>query len=161
MAAIDQEAFERLLPRACEWARAQEQFVLKHGNPLSPRHLGDAILAGIKDPSRVRVLAVDRIPLPEDATLAEASKRIGILTDDTRCMGFGYALIICVDAWHDRELILHNLVHIAQCERRGSLEQWCRDYLGDRTTCPKFTFGALEEEARSFAHEICVRDAAA
>jgi hypothetical protein len=158
---IDQEKFEYLLQLAYQWAKQQEQFVLERGNPLSPRHMADAILAGVKEPGRVRVLVVDRIALPDNRQLAEASKRIGIVTEDTQCMGFGYALVIRVDAWNDRELILHNLVHIAQCERTGGLEQWCRQYLGDRTTCPKFTVGSLEEEARRFARDICTADAAA
>ena len=161
MAAVDQTTFEKLLPIAVQWAKAQEAFVLKHGSLLSARHLADAKLAGINDPERVRVLVVDRIPLPEDPSLAEASIRVGILTDDTRCMGFGYALIIRVDAWNDRETILHNLVHIAQCERAGSLENWCCQYLADRTSCPKFTIGAFESEARSFARETCAAEAAA
>ena len=158
---IDRQKFEHLLPLAVKWAKAQQEFVLKHGNPLSARHLADARLAGVEKPDRIRVLVVDRISLPDDPQLAEASKRIGIITEDTRGMGFGYALIIRVDAWNDRELILHNLVHIAQCERSGGLAQWCQKYLGDRTSCPKFTIGSLEEEARRFAHEICAADAAA
>lgn len=158
---IDRQKFEHLLPLAVKWAKAQEEFVLKHGNPLSARYMADAQLAGVQKPARVRVLAVDRISLPDHPQLAEASKRIGIITEDTRCMGFGYALIIRVDAWNDRELILHNLVHIAQCERSGGLAHWCREYLGDRMSCPKFTIGLLEEEARRFAREICAADAAA
>ncbi|PYK02489.1 MAG: hypothetical protein DME63_06520 [Verrucomicrobia bacterium] len=50
-------------------------------------------------------------------------------------------------------MILHNLVHIAQCERSGGLEQWVREYLADRTACPNFTIGSLEEEARRIARE--------
>ena len=158
---IEPDKFETLLPLAYHWAKQQEEFVLSRGNPLSPRHLADARLAGVRDCARVRVLAVDRIPLPEGPGLAEASRRIGIITEDTRCVGFGYALIIRVDAWNDREMILHNLVHIAQCERAGGLEQWCRQYLGDRTNCPKFTVGSLEDEARRIAREICTASVAA
>jgi len=161
MPVVEQKSFEKLLPIAVQWAKAQEAFVLRHGSSLSGRHLADAKLAGIKEPERVRVLVVDRIPLPEDPSLAEASKRVGIVTDDTRCMGFGHALIIRGDAWNDRETILHNFVHIAQCERAGGLEQWCGEYLGDRTNCPRFTVGPLEEEARRFAREICATHAAA
>ena len=161
MASVDQITFDKLLPIAVQWAKVQEAFVLRHGSSLSARHLADAKLAGIKEPERVRVLVVDRIPLPEDPSLAEASKRVGVVTEDTRCMGFGHALIIRVDAWNDRETIVHNFVHIAQCERAGGLEQWCREYLGDRTNCPKFTVGPLENEARRFAREICATDAAA
>lgn len=152
---VDQETFEQLLPLAYQWAKAQEEFVLARGNPLGTRHAHDASLVGVQDSARVRVLVVDRIPLPENPELAEASKRVGIITEDTRCAGFGHALIIRGDAWNDRELILHNLVHIAQCERCGGLEQWVRQYLRDRTNCPNFTIGSLEEEARRVAHEIC------
>ncbi|MEY2555602.1 MAG: hypothetical protein QOF93_746 [Verrucomicrobiota bacterium] len=160
-AVFNQETFEYLLPLAYQWAKAQEEFVLVRGNPLGPKHAHDANLVGVHDCARVRVLVVDRIPLPENPELAKASKRIGIITEDTRGVGFGQALIIRVDAWNDRELILHNLVHIAQCERCGGLEQWVRQYLCDRTNCPNFTFGSLEEEARRVAHEICCDHAAA
>jgi hypothetical protein len=155
---IDQETFEDLLPLAYEWAKAQEQFVLARGAPLSPRHTEDARRAGVQNCSRVRVLVVDRIPLPDDPKLAEAARRTGIITYDTRCVGFGHAIIIRADSWADRELLLHNLVHIAQCERSGGLEQWVEQYLGDRNTCAEFTIGSLEEEARRFAREICAAD---
>jgi hypothetical protein len=158
---VDQETFENLLPLASEWAKKQEEAVLARGNPLGPRHAADARLAGVKACDSVRVLVVDRIPVPEDPLLAEAARRIGIITKDTRCIGFGHALIVRADAWNDRELILHNLIHIAQCERAGGLEQWVRRYLTDRASCPNFTIGSLEEEARRLAREICSINAAA
>jgi hypothetical protein len=161
MAAVSQEKFEELLPRAYQWTKEQEEFALAHGNPLEPRHAADARLAGVRNWARVRVLLVDRIPLPEDPALAEASRRLGIITEETRCVGFGHALFIRADGWNDRELILHNLVHIAQCERSGNLEEWVRQYLCDRTNCPNFTIGSLEEEARRVAREICEASAAA
>jgi hypothetical protein len=158
---VDQKTFEHLLPLAYQWAKEQEEFVLARGNPLGPRHARDASLVGVQDCARVRVLVVDRIPLPENPELAKASKRIGIITEDTRGVGLGHALIIRVDAWNDRELILHNLVHIAQCERCGGLAQWVRQYLCDRANCPNFTIGSLEEEARRTAREICSNHVAA
>jgi hypothetical protein len=158
---VDQATFDVLLPRAYEWARQQEEFVLTHGHPLGRTHAWDAHLAGVRDWARVRVLVVDRIPLPEDPIIAEMAKRIGVITEETRCMGFGHALLVRGDAWNDRELILHNLVHIAQCERSGGLEPWVRQYLGDRVNCPRFTMGSLEEEARRSAREICSANVAA
>ena len=152
---IDQETFEHLLQVAYQWAKAQEDFVLGRGTPLGPQHIADALRAGVQDPSRVRVLVVDRIPVPDHKELAEAARRTGIITHDTRCVGFGHVLIVRADSWGDRELILHNLVHIAQCERSGGLEQWVKQYLGDRHTCAQFTIGSLEEEARGLARKIC------
>jgi hypothetical protein len=156
---IDQEKFEQLLPVANQWTKAQEQFVLARGAPLTPRQTVDAQLAGVQDCSRVRVLVVDRIPLPDHKELAEAARRTGIITHDTRCMGFGYAVIIRADAWGDRELFLHNLVHIAQCERCGGLDQWVQQYLFDRHNSATFTIGSFEEEARELAREICATNA--
>jgi len=147
------------LPVAYEWARAQEDFVLARGVPLNARYTADAVRAGVQDCSRVRLLVVDRIPLPTHPDLAEAARRSGIVTEDTRCIGFGHALIVRVDAWGDRELIVHNLVHIAQCERSGGLEKWVSHYLCDRQSCPDFTVGALEQEARRIAYEICCHSA--
>jgi hypothetical protein len=156
---IDQETFENLLPVAYQWAKAQEELVLAHGTPLSPQQMADARRAGVQDCERVRVLLVDRIPLPENSELAEATRRTRIITADTRCVGFGHAIIIRVEAWGDRELLVHNLVHIAQCERSGGLEQWVQHYLSDRQASASFTVGALEEEARRIAREICSADA--
>jgi len=158
MPLINQETFEELLPLAYEWAKETEEFVLARGAPLGPRHMADARSAGVKDCSKIRVLVVDRIPLPDKKELAEAARRSGIITHDTRCVGFGHAVIIRADSWADRELLLHNLVHVAQCERSGGLEQWVRQYLSDRRTCTQFTIGPLEEEARGLAREICAAD---
>jgi len=161
VAVLDQETFEQLLPLAFQWARNIENFVLQHGSPLPRRQVTDARQVGVKDICRVRVLAVDRMPLPEEPELAEASRRTQIITDSCRAIAIGHAVVIRADAWGDRELFLHQLVHVAQCERSGGLEQWVRQYLVDRTNCPNFTIGALEEQARRIAREICAAEAAA
>ena len=158
---IDQETFDRLLPLAYQWARAQEQLILARGAPLGPRHIADAHRVGVQDCSRVKVLVVDRIPLPDNKELAEASRRTHIITDASRGATIGHGIIIRADCWGDRELILHQLVHVAQCERSGGLESFIQEYLSDRRTCANFTVGSLEDEARRIAHEICAADAAA
>jgi hypothetical protein len=152
---IDQQTFEHLVPLAYQWAKTQEEFVLTHGTSLNSQHMADARLAGVRDCERIRVLVVDRMPLPESGELAEAARRARIITEDTRCVGFGHAIIMRADAWGDRELLLHNLVHIAQCERSGGLEPWIGEYLSDRQNCATFTIGSFEEEARRIAREIC------
>jgi hypothetical protein len=158
---IDQEKFERLAPLAYPWAKAQEDFILKYGAPLAPAQVTDAQRGGVRDPSRVRVLVVDRIPLPEDEELAEAARRAQIITDASRAVAIGYGIIIRADCWQNRELLLHQLVHVAQCERSGGLERFVGEYLCDRSTCRDFSVGALEDEARGLAREICAADEAA
>src|SRR6266513_408299 len=152
---MDQENFERLLPLAYQWAKIQETFILERGIPLGPRYSADARHVGVQDCSRVKVLIVDRIPMPENEELAEAARRRHIITDTSRGVTIGHGIVIRADAWGNRELMLHQLVHVAQCERSGSLEAYVQQYLFDRRNCAKFTIGSLEEEARRVSHEIC------
>jgi len=157
---IDQEKFDRLAPLACQWAKTQEAFILKHGAPLTPAQIADAQRVGVNDFSRVRVLVVDRIPLPEDEELAEAAQRAQIITSACRGVAIGHGVIIRADSWQNRELLLHQLVHIAQCERSGGIESFVVEYLCDRRTCRDFSVGSLEDEARGLAREICASDKA-
>lgn len=157
---IDQETFDRLLPAACQWAKAQEDLILSRGTPLDARYRADAERAGVCDIGRVRLLVVDRIPLPEDEELATAARRTQIITEACRGAALGHGIFIRADAWGDRELILHQLVHVAQCERSGGLERFVCQYLCDRHECDEFSIGALEDEARRTARDICAINAA-
>jgi hypothetical protein len=155
---MEEETFESILSLACRWALEQEQFILARGVSLGPEHLADALRAGVQDPSSVRVLVVDRIPLPENEQLAEVARKTQILTTASRGCVFGYGIIIRADSWGHRELLLHQLVHVAQYERTHDLEACIREYICNRTTCAKFTTGSLEDEARRIAREICAAD---
>lgn len=152
---MDPETFLRLAPLACQWARTQEELILRMGVPLGEKQLADARLAGVQDPTRVRILVVDRVPLPDEPPLAEAAARAQIIPRAARGMAIGHGIIIRADCWPERELVLHQLVHVAQCERAGCLENFVQEYLCDRTTCADFTLGSLEGEARGLAREIC------
>jgi hypothetical protein len=155
---IDPEKLEQLLPRALAWAKAQEQLILQQGTPLAPKQLDDARRAGVSDPARVRIVVVDRISPPGDLELAEAARRLQIMTEASRAVAIGHGIILRADSWQDRELIVHQLVHIAQCERSGSVETFVAQYLGDRATCADFTVGPLEDEARNLARWICATE---
>jgi hypothetical protein len=156
----DEKTFERLLQLAYKWARAQEQFILANGASLGTAQIADAHRVGVRDCDRVRVLVIDRIPLPENKELADAARLHQIITGASRGVAIGHGIIIRADSWGDRELLVHQLAHVAQCERSGSLKQWTRAYLRDRHTCAKFTFGSFEEEARGMARDVCAVDAA-
>ena len=152
---IDQKEFDRLTPLASQWARVQEAYILQHGVPLTAAQMADARRVGVQDPERVRVLVVDRIPLPESKELAVAAQNAQIITEASRGVAIGHGIIIRADSWKDRELLLHQLVHVAQCERSGGLTSFVAQYLSDRRNCPQFTVGSFEDEARQLAREIC------
>ncbi|MGZ4985586.1 MAG: hypothetical protein ACXWFY_00530 [Chthoniobacterales bacterium] len=157
----DSEKLKHLLPLALEWARAQEEFILQQGMPLAPKQVDDARRAGVNDPSKVRILVVDRISPPDNAELAEAARSAQIITDACRAVTIGYGIVLRANSWQDRELVMHQLVHVAQCERSGGLESFVAQYLTDRATCADFTVGSLEDEARARAREICAADESA
>jgi hypothetical protein len=158
---INQIEFDRLRPLATKWATAQETFIRQHGVPLTAAQVADARRLGVQHPERIRVLVVDRIPLPENKELADAARRTQIITDASPGVTVGYGIIIRVDSWKNRELLLHQLVHVAQCERSGGLESFVTEYLEDRRSSPDFSLGLLEDEARRLARETCARDQAA
>ena len=158
---IDQKDFERLATLASKWATAQETYILAHGVPLTAAQLADARRAGVNDAGRVRVLVVDRIPLPETKELADAARQAQIITDASRGVAIGHGIIIRADSWKNRELLLHQLVHVAQCERSGGLESFVIEYLLDRRSSRDFSLGSFEDEARTLAKEICAGHQAA
>ena len=151
----DHDSVKRLAPMARQWAVEQEAFILKIGAPLSAQQIADAERVGVRETARVRVLPVDRIPMPAHEELADAARRAQIITEMSPAITIGHGILVRVDRWKDRELLLHQLVHVAQCERYGGLESFVERDLTDRSTCADFTVGALEEEARSLAREIC------
>jgi hypothetical protein len=152
---IAEDTFRKLFPLALQWAREQEHLVLERGVPLCPRYLADATAVGVEDPTRVRVLIVDKIPLPNDVDLAESARRSQIISDGSRGVAIGHGVIIRADSWNDRELVVHQLVHVAQCERCGSFDNYVMQYLSSRRDCAHFTIGSFEEEARQAARELC------
>src|SRR5436190_3618916 len=157
---IDQEEFDRLTSIASQWAKSQEAYILEHGVPLTADQVADAQQAGVTDPSAVRVLVVNRIPLPDNEELADAARRAQIITDASRGVAIGHGIIIRADSWRDRELLIHQFAHVAQCERSGGLKTFVNEYLLNRRNSREFSLGSLEDEARGLAREICAGDQA-
>lgn len=151
---IDQDQFVRLSPLAVAWAREQEECVLRFGSPLGERQVADARIAGVAHPEKVRLLAVDRIPIPKHPELAAIARAAQIITDASRGTAMGYGVLLRIDCWNDREVLMHQLIHVAQRERCGSLDAWVLEYLANRRDA-RFSFGSLEDEARERARELC------
>jgi hypothetical protein len=156
---VSQEEFDRIVPLACAWAKSQEQLILQYGAPLSPRYANDAARVGVREIDRVRVLIVDKISLPEDPYLAEVARRWQIIPDTAPAIAVGYGIAVRADGWSNRELVLHQLMHVVQRERFADTESYIREYLVARLKCAQFTIGSFEEEARRTAKEICAASA--
>lgn len=149
---FDLSQFESLLPRAIGWAQQQEEFILKHGVPLNDWEKQVARQLGIEQVDKVHLLSVSQIPLPEDDDLRVAAKAAGLVAIDSVGMALRYGIFIRDDFWRQREIVAHELVHTAQCERLG-WESFLRQYL---TECllSSYPHAPLEQEAVNKGRQI-------
>ncbi|HEY4284702.1 MAG TPA: hypothetical protein VGM62_16695 [Chthoniobacterales bacterium] len=147
--------FEKLLPLATQWAAEQEQRILHEGVPLSIRELADALIVGVKDPERVRLLQVDTIPAPTHPALINAYQAAKV-PSAPRGLTIHHGVFVRADYWRDRSLILHELVHTAQYERFGGIEGFLRQYLLECATVG-YNKSSLEGEAVAVATRVLER----
>ena len=145
--------FDSLLPLAVKWAMEQEQRILQTGVPLLAQEILDAKAVGVRDPERVRLLAVKVIARPENPALLTACDAIDFLTSETRGLTIGYGIFVRDDCWRDRSLIAHELVHTAQYERLGGPEQFLKRYLTECLTVG-YAQSPLELEAVNLAARL-------
>ena len=145
--------FEKLLPLATKWAAAVEKRILREGVPLSEQGLADARAVGVREPERVRLLALPCVPSPTDLTLKTAVAAIQFLTPATRGLALRYGIFVRSDCWGERRLIAHELVHTAQYERLGGIRLFLRQYLTECLTVG-YPAGPMEQEAIATASQL-------
>jgi hypothetical protein len=138
--------FEMLLPLAIKWAAAVEKRILRDGVPLSDQEMADARAVGVREPERVRVLALARVPAPRNLTLRTAAAAIQFLTPETRGLALRYGIFVRSDCWGERGLVAHELAHTAQYERLGGIEPFLRQYLQECLTIG-YPAAPMEQEA--------------
>lgn len=143
-----------LLDLACEWAERQQDHILQNGAVLSAEQTNDARLAGVSHPDNVRLLEVDHIPWPDHPTLESISRETGFITENTEGLALGYGVFVQSGSGPTRRLVAHELVHVAQCERLGGVDQFLRRYVSE---CMSFGYAnaPMEEEAAETAARIC------
>jgi hypothetical protein len=151
-----QEEHDHLYPLACDWAQREEATILAHGTPLTTDQLAIAQQLGVREPSRIRVLAVPEIALPEDPVLRAATLKTNIISRACRGIAIGYGVMLRADCWSDRELLIHQMVHVAQYERAGGVEPFLNQYFKERLDSSTFGVGPLEQEARNVARKLAV-----
>lgn len=151
---VTPEQFKVLLPLACEWAQQQEKRILENGVALNVDQQIDAFLVGIKDPSIVRLLKVDRVPVPSHPALKAAVEMTGLISTTTAGVSFRYGIYIRSDCWNQRVLVVHELVHTMQYERLGGFKPFLNQYLLECLTYG-YPLGSLEQEAKRIEKDIC------
>lgn len=136
------------VPPASLWIAYWERKIRARGIALDASQIADARAVGVAFPDRVRLLRVERVPLPRWAgALAQLA---GAEPEQTAGLTARYGIFIRADHWGNRALLLHELAHTAQYERlhgiRPFLRQYFRECLSDG-----YAVAALELEASAAA----------
>ncbi len=146
--------YEELFALAVQWVKEQELYILKNGIELTTDLKIDAYQVGVKDIEKVRLLKVDKIPLPSDPKLNNVLDDIRLLNNSTIGTSYRYGILIKKEHWLKRKLVVHELVHTMQYERLGSIENFLKSYINECID-PGYPMGALEQEAWRIEKEIC------
>ncbi|MEM8908032.1 MAG: hypothetical protein AAGD05_09325, partial [Bacteroidota bacterium] len=118
---------EAYFPQICDWAQQQEQFIIRHGVPLSPDQQIDAYQIGVQQIKQVRLLKVDQMPsAPLDASRKHLLASLPLLSSSTIGLTFRYGIYIRADHWGRRSLVIHELVHTRQYEQLGGFSSFLK-----------------------------------
>lgn len=123
-----QSEIQRFLPRVVAWYNQVESELLPKGRQLTAQELAFAIRLGIKEPNRIRVVVLDKFPLPDDAELRSKAEGYGMGSKAEGARMNGYVIMMKPWAAESKSVISHELVHISQQERLGR-EAFIRRYL--------------------------------
>ena len=126
---ITPEEFQRLIPLACRWAETQERIIIETGRPLTAEEQELARQMGIMRVDRIRVLAVDVVPAPEQILLRMAAQQVGLFGSEAAGMTLRYGIFIQKNSAQDRRLLAHELGHVRQYERMGGFRAFMERYL--------------------------------
>ena len=139
-----------LLPKAIEWVNSQSENILESGSPLNDSGLSLARAVGVARPENIRILVVNKLPLPSDPDLQRVALETGLLGPEMIGVTFGYGIYVC-DGHISNRLISHECRHVYQYEVAGSIAAFLPVYLQQIATVG-YHDAPLEIDARQ--HEI-------
>jgi hypothetical protein len=151
---ITEDNIKLFLPVVCKWAEAHEKLILASGTPLNEDQQIDAFLAGVKDPTKIKLLRTDQVPFPENPEIKEALIKTGFLNYQTIGLTLRHGIFIKEEHLNNRRLLVHEFAHVMQYERSGSLKNFLSQYLNEYLLYG-YPFGPLETEAREIEKRIC------
>jgi hypothetical protein len=142
----------QLMPRAIAWSKGVAADVTLRGLALNSSASSDARTVGVRFPEKIRVLMVDRLPLPEDPELQAAALQSGLLGPDVVGLTLDHAILIC-HGHMSRRLLSHECRHVAQYEEAGSIESFLPVYLASIVE-PGVGYLNSPFEKDALAHEL-------
>lgn len=144
------------IPFLAAWVWWQERTILRNGWKLSELEQEWASRAGVAHPERIRIITVQRVPLPVPrwlSNLLEGSVGIGVGNPIGLCLRYG----IYLDSDHvpNPHLLVHECVHTAQYETCGIL-RFLWHYL-KQVSVHGYAASHFEQQANHVAKQVLVR----
>jgi hypothetical protein len=121
----------RLIPLAVAWAEENSALIVREGVPLSEPGHGLARLVGVQNPEQVRMLVVPMIPAPSDPVLQAACAQLQFLGPNTAGLTLGPGIFVKRGFETGRELLAHELRHVAQYEQHLSIGAYLSVYISE------------------------------
>src|ERR1041385_2084925 len=148
------EQFRRYLPAACNWVLEQERFILERGVRLRGLQCSDAKRVGVIHPERVRLMHVEQIPVPVQPLLRAAGQAMKLNSPRTPALALGYGIYIRSECCGERWPVVHELAHVAQFERLGTIRAFMECFLY-QCLIVGYPSAPMEQEAMAIAQRIC------
>jgi len=101
----------------------------------------------IKNPGKIKILAVPEIIAPTDQLLRKACIQTNFLFPNMAGLTLGYGIYVVASYLKDQSLLVHELVHVSQYEALGGINNFLKRYIPELV---KFGYdnAPLEIEAR-------------
>jgi hypothetical protein len=135
---------------AIKWAEEHSEKIQSEGTSLTKEQVKIAKQVGVTNTDKIRILEVNKVPIPENESLSAAATQIGFLTDEMKALTLGHSIYICKGK-NTIQLLSHELRHVYQHEAFGSIPQFLVEYL-KQIALVGFENSLLEQDARK--HEI-------
>jgi hypothetical protein len=120
-----------MLPRVIAWAEKLAADGRTAGVPLTEAQVRIARGSGVRDPASIRVVVVDRIPLPDEPALKAAALQAGLSPASAAGMTIGYAVMVRRGYEDNVRLLSHEFRHVAQYEASGGIRPFLGIHLAD------------------------------
>ena len=142
-----------LLATAIRWASTESKRAWVTGTMLTPSETEIALAVGVKRPELVRITATEMLSLPSEQGLKEALALTGLLGPRMAGLTLGYTVFLSTQHYSSR-LLSHELRHVHQYEKAGSIDSFLALYLRQIVT---FGYARAPLELDAVAHEIKLR----
>ena len=153
---ITPEIVSRVFPHLVSWVTQMEKDILQVGLPLHPVNRTDAEAIGIGQIDVVRIVVLDKLPLPTHSELRLLAVQTGLITPKTVGMTFGHGIAL-KHGGYTRWVVAHELTHVLQYERLQGIEPFLKEYVKEISHPAAYGSGPSEIEASRTADSVLGR----